>query len=74
MSAFGDLLSDADRLGVTKLVWECDVRGYRESPEKEGRWTCRASTPKLVVGTIEADGRTGEESLRRVVEFLKATE
>lgn len=74
MSAFSDLIADADRLGVTKLVWECSLAGWATVPQREGRWTCRASTPKLVVGTIEAEGRTGEESLRRVVEFLKATE
>jgi len=74
MSAFADLLRDAERLGVTKAVWECNLPGFIDRPEREGRWTCRATAPKLPAMVIEADGRTGEEALRRVVEFLKATE
>lgn len=74
MSAFSDLLRDADALGVTKCTWTLNVAGYTARPEREGLWTCLATVPKMPVGTIETDGRTGEEALRRLVEFLKATE
>lgn len=71
MSAFADLISTAGVLGVTKVVWEADLSRWDEDPQREGRWTCRATTPKAAVAVVESQGRTGEEALRRVVEFLK---
>lgn len=74
MSAFSELLTDADALGVTKLSFECALDGYAVRPDREGRWTCRATTPKMPVGVVETEGRTGEEALRRLVEFMKAVQ
>lgn len=69
MSAFRELLTEAETLGVTKLVFEVDPRGYNEDDQKD-RWECRASVP-LPVQVISTVGRTGEEALRRVVGFLR---
>ncbi len=85
MSAFADLIRDADNLGVSKLVWECDVRGWAKDPQRDDRWTCRATAldPFACCGegigpvqsaVYEARGRTGEEALRFVVDFLRRTE
>lgn len=71
MSAFADLISTAGVLGVTKVVWEADLERWDEDPTRDGRWTCRATAPRVGNGIVESDGRTGEEALRRVVEFLK---
>ncbi len=76
MSAFLALVAEAETLGVTKLSWTCDVRGWTEDPRRIGRWTARATVPEptsepQVHTTYEGLGRTGEEALRVVVDFLK---
>lgn len=70
MSAFLDLIAQAEALGASKLTWACDVPGWSEDPRKPGRWTCRATHAGDVV--CEGLGRTGEEALRVVVDFLRA--
>lgn len=73
MGAFRELLNQAEAFGVEKLVWECDVKGVTEN-ELAQRWKCRASGPMGVELTvIETVGRSGEEALREVVDFLRAT-
>lgn len=74
LSAFADLMVEADALGVTKCVWETNLRGIRDRQNREGEWSCRATVPGLPVGVVETEGRTGEEALRRLVEFLKAVQ
>lgn len=72
MSAFRDLILDAEKLGVTKLSWHVDVRGYAEDA---GRWQCVATVPfdgkPVWSDTLTARGRTGEEALRELVCFLQ---
>lgn len=69
-SAFRQLIEEGDAYGITKLVWELDPQNYQEEDGRE-RWECRATVPSLPVQVIATVGRTGEESLRRVVEFLR---
>lgn len=69
MSAFADLIAEAEALGVHKLTWTCDVKTFAAEREKPGRWTCRASTSGDL-NVAEGIGRTGEEALRVVVGFL----
>ena len=68
MSAFRVLLEQADKLGVAKLVFACDVRGYREDDQMK-RWTCTASGNGLA--PAQGLGRSGEEALREIVGFLE---
>ncbi len=72
MSAFAELIAEAEGLGVTKLSWECDVRGWRKDPQRVSRWSCRATNSTDPAETYAGLGRTGEEALRAVVAFLKA--
>jgi len=68
-SAVRMLIEEADAYGITKLVWELDPRNYQEEDDRD-RWTCRANVP-LAVEVVSAVGRTGEEALRRIVEFVR---
>lgn len=70
MSAFADLIRESEGLGVDKLTWHCDVRGFTADELQAGRWACLASGPGVVV-PCRAVGRTGEEALREVVAFLR---
>jgi hypothetical protein len=72
VSAFLDLIADAEKLGVTKLTWSCDVAGWSAEPQRPGRWKCRASASDPEPVVFEGLGRTGEEALREVVDFLRA--
>lgn len=71
MSAFIDLVNEAVALGATKLSWDCDTRDWDSEPRREGRWTCRATLLKPLHTVYEAAGRTGEEALRQIVDFLR---
>jgi hypothetical protein len=70
VSAFLDLVAEAETLGVTKLTWHCDVRDWSKDPRRAGRWSCRISGPGIV--PAEGIGRTGEEAMREILGFLKA--
>ncbi len=75
MSAFRELLSQAESLGVTKLVFDVNLAGYNEEDQIH-RWSCRASVASpapVLMEAMQASGRTGEEALRFVVEFLQRT-
>lgn len=72
MSAFTDLLREAETLGATKLTWDCDLRDYASDERRANRWTCRASLRDATLTTVDCTGRTGEEALREIVAFLKA--
>lgn len=74
VSAFKDLVSQAELLGVTKLTWVCDVRGWTRDERKPGRWTCRATVDAPIPVVYEGLGRTGEEAIRELVAFLEKTQ
>lgn len=78
MSAFEDLCAEAEALGATKLVWSCDLKDYAKAPRQDGRWGCTASVATrdgspVFLDALQARGRTGEEAMRRIVDFLKRT-
>jgi hypothetical protein len=76
VSAFSDLIREAENLGVTKFTWDVHVPGYSETDPL--RWRCRAtvtatSAAPVYLDALQSVGRTGEEALRRIVDFLKRT-
>lgn len=61
MSHFGQLLAEAETLGVAKLTW---------TSGPEGRWECRVTGDEGQI--FSAIGSTGEDALRDVLAFLRA--
>ncbi len=65
------LIAEAEALGAVKLTWVCDVTGWTVDPQRDGRWTCKASLADATLTVVDCVGRTGEEALREVVAFLR---
>lgn len=73
MSVFSDLLLEAKERGAKHVAFAVDLDGYRGEPDRF-RWTAKATlaadepaVPHLAIG------RSGEEALRELVNYLKAT-
>jgi hypothetical protein len=73
VSVFADLLLEAKLHGAERIEFSVDLAGYVGVPDRQ-RWTARATlashepnVPHLAIG------RAGEEALRELVNYLKAT-
>lgn len=73
MSAFSDLCHEAQVYGAKELTFRVDLPKFSRGLGNgevglEGSWTCIALGERDL--EAKAEGRTGEEALRRVVYLL----
>lgn len=70
MSAFRELLLQAEKKGVDRLDFGVKLGSYDETSEEQ--WSCVARSTKYSgLAPLIAKGRTGEEALRRVLDLIE---